>query len=254
ATGTPVYRAQPARPGVFQGRMEEGAIVVTAQRRKDMVMDVPIAMSSIAMEAAEEQLGDLKLYRIPERVDVAAKGLKQVAILNKDAVRGEFIYEYSCDPYDEFHDQMDPANITFATVNDEMHGLGAAMPMGGLTIFEPSSAGDLLIADRDLRDYAVGQDVEITMGQSSMVFSQCAQAAYKDPEDERGKWLEMRTKISNANRHSIAFRMAIGSAGEWDIRSERNKPKLKDGCMVIEYTIPAGKTREYTWKIRRPSV
>ena len=38
-----------------------------------------------------------------------------------------------------------------------------ALPMGAITIFEPSSAGELLVGEQRLRDYAEGQDIEIEL-------------------------------------------------------------------------------------------
>ena len=57
------------------------AIVVTAQRRAAPLMASPVAVAAIAKL---EDLGDLKLYRVPIRVTVAANAQKQVALLVKD--------------------------------------------------------------------------------------------------------------------------------------------------------------------------
>ena len=46
----------------------------------------------MAMVAQQEELGDLKLYRIPEPVTVAAHSQKQVAFLERDRVAADFVY------------------------------------------------------------------------------------------------------------------------------------------------------------------
>lgn len=255
ADGTPVpgYGVVPAPPppaAMFEG----DTIVVTAARRQKSVMDVPLAEAAAAMEAREEQLGDLKLYRVPERVTVAAKGLKQVAFLNKDNVRGEFFYKSRCEPYDWIREESEPFVLMLFTKNDEEHGLGAAMPMGGFTLFEPSTAGDLLVNEQSIRDYAVGQDVELELGDSTNVFGQCAMQSETDPDStaNRGKWLTMRTTISNANSAPIRARLAVGAAGDWETKGTPAKVRVKDGEMVMEVKVPKGTTRDFTWKIRRP--
>jgi hypothetical protein len=96
--------------------MAQDAVVVTGARS--------------AMKAAEEALGDLKLYRVPERVTVAAKGLKQVAFLDQDEVQARMLYRTPCAPWDA-RDEAQAAAMLLVTVNDKAHGLGMALPMGG---------------------------------------------------------------------------------------------------------------------------
>ena len=44
------------------------------------------------MQAQQEELGDLKLYRIPEPVTVAARSQKQVALLRRAGVQVRTLY------------------------------------------------------------------------------------------------------------------------------------------------------------------
>src|SRR3546814_5239102 len=68
-------------------------IVGTAQRRSVYAPPPPPPPPPPAPAMAPpEDLGDLKYYRLPFRVDVSAKGQKQVALLAKDAVPVEQLY------------------------------------------------------------------------------------------------------------------------------------------------------------------
>lgn len=209
-------------------------------------------ISGVSIMAVEEQLGDLKLYRVPERVTVAAKGLKQIAFLKKDRVRGDFLYVTRCNAFAGLSDEPQPAALMFATVNDEKHGLGAAMPAGGFTLFEPGLAGEQLVNEQNIRDYAVGQDVELTLADSTNVFGQCALGQATDPDAKRGQWVQMTARISNANSSAIRTRLIIGPSGAWEIKGGPGKPALKNGEQMFEVRVPAGKIREFSWKIRRP--
>jgi hypothetical protein len=226
-------------------------VVVTASRmRKE-----GFAEADIAVMASEEELGDLKLYRIPERMNVAAKGLKQVAFLNKDKVRGEFLYLARCDPYSQFNrigdvGTMDQTQLLLTMKNEEEKGLGAALPMGGFTLFEPGPAGTQLVAELDMRDYAVGQDVELELGNSSQVFSHCASLSEQTPLKNARKWTKMRAQFSNANNHSVRIRLQLGLPSYYEVRWPRKKTRLKDGTTIVELTIPANSKREYNWKLR----
>ena len=221
--------------------------MVTAQRREAKMMNAPVAL---AVMAQEEQLGDLKLYRIPEPVTVNAKGLKQVAFLDKGAVEGEFLYTLGCDPWDEFDDEPVPTSILFATKNDAKHGLGAALPTGGFTLFEPSRRGELLVGEQFLRDYAVGQDVELDFGESRQVMGDCSLAPDADePDDRNGKWSDMSVLLTNANNHDVTVRLVVGAASEWEVKGLRGL-RVKDGEYVAEITVRSGTERRIVWKLR----
>lgn len=246
AAGSPVGVPPPPHvppPSAPAMAMMDGVIMVTGSRMK------AVEESSIAVTAAEEQLGDLKLYRVPERMTIAAKGLKQVAFLQRDAVKAELIYTGSCSAWD---DATSPAaaEIELTTRNDREHGLGVALPMGGITIFEPSSAGDLLIGEENLRDYAVGQDVEIYLGASNQVFFSCKRLTGSPPNESLRKWSQMQSTVTNANPAPIRIRMDLGGTAEWELRKKRGL-KTKDGQHVLEVTIPANASRNLEWYLRR---
>ena len=217
------------------------AIIVTGARVQSMD-------SAVAMMAAEEELGDLKLYRVPEPVTVSAKGLKQVAFLQKDEVEGELIYEIGCWANRESDEEFRPAERLLATVNDEAHGLGVALPSGGVAVFEPSSRGPLLVGEERLRDYARGQDVEIALGTSSRVQVACTRTTKHDPATKSEKWVRMEAEIANALDQPARLRIGLGTAADWEIRGRGLR--IKDGERVIETTIPANSDRKIRWRVR----
>lgn len=245
AAGSPVpdysggFLPPPPPPMAMAAPMME--VVVTAARgRAEKTADSAVVL------AEEEQLGDLKLYRVPAPVTVAAKSLKQVAFLDREDVKGEFQYRTSCSPWEDNLDPR-PMRMLLLTTNDRKNGLGVALPMGGITLFETSSAGDLLVGEERLRDYAEGQDVEIALGESGNAFSQCRQIAQGSGE---AAWTTMQATLSNANSSPIAVRIELGSPGEWKIRQKLKGQRVKDGNLIVERTVPAGGTINLKWDIR----
>ncbi len=258
ATGSPINYPLPPPPlasVAYAPEMMEGvandAIMVTASRRKSVEAEAP------AVIASEENLGDLKLYRIPVPVTVASKGLKQVAFLNKQDVKGDYLYTASCDPwgseyYDADYDEEAPtvaASMLLTTVNDKEHGLGVALPMGGITIFEPSSYGNQLVGEQQLRDYASGQAIEIELGDSSQVYAACSRTSEAEIGDKPRKFAKMQTVMTNANPGPVKVRLDLGWSSAWEIKGLR-QTLVKDGKYVAEFTIPANGTRTIKWKIR----
>jgi hypothetical protein len=229
--------------------MDDRFIMVTASRRTESLQEVPVAV----VTAEEEDLGDLKLFRVPDRVDVSAKGMKQVAFLNKDAVKARFLYQAGCNPgnlIDPAGDELDAASLLLVTKNDTAMGLGIALPQGAMTLYEPTARGPQLAAQVNLRDYARGQDVELELGESAQVFAICGNLPANGKGSDLSKWAPMRARITNANPHPITLRLQLGWGGEYDIRFPRAQVALKNGFQTVELTVPANATRDFDWKLR----
>ncbi|MEL1250615.1 DUF4139 domain-containing protein [Aurantiacibacter gilvus] len=249
ARGSPVPRnvPPPPPPPPAPGYANEERIVVTAARAgmADMEMNSPMAVM-----AGEEQLGDLKLYRVPVPVDVNAQGLKQVAFLREEGVEGVLMYQGDCTPWTSdtgFH----PARMRLETVNDEDHGLGVALPSGTISVFERSPAGELLIAEENLRDYADGQDVELELGESRQVSLSCRYEGNRLDDTPGERWREMTAELTNANPVPVIVRLNLGNPAQWRLRGVRER--LKDGQRIVEVEVPGNGTRELSWRIRPAS-
>ncbi len=230
---------------------EDASIVVTAMRREAPALMMAVPVSVITAE--EEDLGDLKLFRVPGRVDVSAKGMKQVAFLNKDAVKARLLYQTQCDPTDLIdpeYDEPDAANLLLVTKNEDKKGLGIALPQGVMTLFEPTSRGLQLAGQTTLRDYARGQDIELALGESAQVFGTCGNYTRNGRASNLAKWSPMRAVLTNANPHPVTVRLQLGWGGDYEIRFPGRKPELKNGWQTIEVSVPANSAATYEWKAR----
>lgn len=234
----PMYAPAPA--------MAREMITVTGSRVQALA-DAPAVVT-----ADEENLGDLKLYRVPGRVDVSAKGMKQVAFLNKQAVKARLLYHAGCDPDAWIGASSDPltADLLLVTRNEEQRGLGIALPQGGLTLYEPTADGERLAGSTSLRDYARGQDVELDLAPSTQVFARCAASNEKGAGKGAKQWTAMRASLINANPHPITLRLQLGWAGGFDIRFPGKKVVVKNGYQTVELTVPANAERTFDWRLR----
>jgi hypothetical protein len=158
-------------------------------------------------------------------------------------VEGRLLYRVRCTPGGDPDDAM-PAEMLLATVNDDAHGLGMALPMGGITLFGPSSAGELLVGENRLRDYAEGQDVEIGLGPSHQVFARCTAPASDDPRRR-----SLRLVLTNANRAPARVRVVLGRPGDWQFAGLR-AISVKDGEAIVETTVPGNGQRTLAWTAR----
>ena len=220
------------------------AIVVTGS-------NISRRAASPAMVANEENLGELKLYRVPEPVTVAAKGQKQVAFLDKEGVSGRFVYVQDCEAYNERQDgEMQPARILFATENTEARKLGIALPNGGLTLYEPTGDGDQLVAETRLRDFAKGEEVELALAQSAQVFAGCRAAAGSAVDEGGKRWLTLSAEASNSNPAPVVVRFRLGWSSDWQLSNVRGA-RVKDGQWIVEERVPANSRKRFTWRVRR---
>jgi hypothetical protein len=200
------------------------AIMVTASRQKmARAQMAPVA----AVVAEQEDLGDLKLYRIPEPVSVNAKGQKQVAMIVKPGAAFERLYVANVD---EFGDEDSfPMAILLRSENRKEKGLGLPMPSGQVMVFEDSDYGPLLAGQSSLMDRAVGDDIEMRVGTSSDVRYR------RTLVSQIGDKQKYKVEISNARSEAINVEIEI----PYELRgSHKHIPKV-DGVPTWKATVPA---------------
>jgi hypothetical protein len=168
----------------FEQSYDEDAaseVIVTAQRRDRRGMPPPPMMVAAPAPPPPppppaEDLGDLKFYRIPFRVDVSAKGQKQVALLAKDRVAVEQLYAGILQ-----YGNGAPRSLTMRlrVQNREADGLGLALPAGMATVFESVGGRRLLVGEASIGDKAKDERVDYDIGVSPAV--QFRMVAQNDP-------------------------------------------------------------------------
>ena len=121
--------------GVMDGRLgyADGAAATFAAAATAAAAAAPLI-------AQQEELGDLKLYRIPEPVTVAAHSQKQVALLQRDGVRVGIVYRQRLYPTDAA--EARPAQRFLVTRNRSNEGLGLPLPAGRLMLFSEGARAD----------------------------------------------------------------------------------------------------------------
>jgi len=246
AKGSPLSPARPPPPAPPPAPMaylaEADGIVVTGSR----ISRRGVGEDGRPVLAGEENLGDLKLYRVPGTVDVAAKSMKQIAFLDRDNVKAAFQYRFACSPWEGGDDTASPLTIWLRTKNDKANGLGMALPMGGVTLFEPSSHGDELIAEPTMQEYAEGRDVELQLGQSPNLFGLCT----KNPRQKGNPWIPMYATLTNANPFPVEVRIDLGSPADWNARVKGKGLAVRDGQWSIQQTVKANTSAKIAWEQR----
>lgn len=105
--------------------------------------------------AEREDLGDLKLYRIPIPVTVASNSQKQVALLEQPRARLESFYRWSS-WIENSTDEPTAADRILKLENREKDGLGLPLPAGRFTLFTDRAGEPFLLGEGRMTDRAVG--------------------------------------------------------------------------------------------------
>ncbi|WP_417596251.1 DUF4139 domain-containing protein [Parasphingorhabdus sp.] len=224
----PVYA-----PMIFEG---EGAeITVTATRRSEKMMDMASPVAAVVAE--QQDLGDLKLYRVPERVSVNAKGQKQVAMIVQSGVTYERIFVANAGNYSE---DSAPISYILRSRNDAVNGLGVPLPAGKVAVFENSIVGPLLAGEGALPDRAINNEVEVEVGSSPDVRLSVIQVKRSRHKEN---W---RAVVTNARNHPISFEMEIPS----DISGRPKGIDVIDGIPTWRVTVPANGEAKLSYAIQ----
>ena len=147
------------------------SIVVTGTRLQEVNAPPPPppppppAPTMAKVMAAQERLGDVRLYRIPISVTVAARSQKQVALLDQPSVKVEPVLRLrpTIGQFERGFDRV------LRTRNNATNGLGLALPAGKLELFQTSGGRRLLVGEAQTDDQTIGEKVEYVIGESTQV-------------------------------------------------------------------------------------
>ncbi len=225
----------PPPPAAPETSFDGENIVVTAQRRNEPMLEMAVP---VAMVAVQEDLGDLKLYRIPEPVTVAALGQKQVAMIDRRDVPFERFYRASVDDGDEDSASME---IVLRTKNVTGKNLGLPLPAGAVAVFEAGGGPPLLVGEGNLPDRAIGEDVELAIGKSPDV-----RFTLKAGKEGRPARI---LAITNARPYPVDAEIMI----PYELRGSPKGLVRKDGGWLWRATVPANGTASlrYALKLER---
>lgn len=234
----------------------EDSVVVTAQRKSAMgAVAMPIAAlpQAVAQLVKEEQLGDLKLYRVPERTSVTSRQIKQVRLLDRHAVPVEVLY--GSDIPANVDSGTAPLRKTLRTRNDAAHDLGLPLPSGRVAAFYERGGTPLLVSESPLGDIAVGEELEIDLGDAPDVeVTSAVEHVTWDPttlrrlplipgvSDLRSASVDAvnRIDISNARDAPVSIELRLQLPDGARLVRADHVPTTYNGRPAFRLTLPAG--------------
>ncbi|WP_353229452.1 hypothetical protein [Novosphingobium sp.] len=203
----------------------------------EMAMAAPPPMLMKTMNrgavAQVENLGDLKLYRLPLPTTVAARAQKQVALFAPRNVSLALVHTIALDGLEG--DQ--PAQLMVRTRNRADQGLGLALPAGRVRVLvdHAGSRGPatLVVGAGTVEDRAVNDRVDIALSATPPV--QVRQRATH--RDKTGRTVTV--TVSNANPFAVQFEGTFKQTPAASIRTPSAPLVLQDGHRVWAVRVPA---------------
>jgi hypothetical protein len=224
------------------------------------LMAVPPSPPRIAMQARAEddiivtgtkkaeQLGDLKLYRIPATT-IAARQTKQSRLLDTQAV--PFTQVYLVDIDANGGDDTDNATILLRTKNTLANKLGLPLPSGKVAVFEPGARGAAFVGEVNSRDYANDEEIEWKFGEAFNVTAKHVTTDYVAGAPEfaqlapgllavahKGSTIATVT-FTNANAVPVYAELRLRPDADEHIKAADAPMGMKDGRPIFRLTIPA---------------
>jgi hypothetical protein len=200
---------------------------------------MPVAAPMVAQTVRQEALGDLKLYRVPERTTVAARQSKQVRLLDRDSIPIRTLYVADLEDFGgETHLY---ASKVLRAKNDAAHHLGIPLPAGRVQVFVLRRGERLLEHQSNLRDLAMDEELEMSMGPSADV-----EVAATQSGDSH------RVDISNARTVPIQFELRLRLPDGARITESDRKLESMNGRPVFRLSVPPGAIATVGYRTQGP--
>ena len=236
----------PTMAAMAKGDIQD-SVVVTGSRR-----------------AEQEDLGDLKLYRVPDRTTIASRQSKQVRLLDQAAIPIARIYE--SDFGASYDIDSEPMTAILRTRNDKKNNLGLPLPSGRVQIFETvgkgSSAQRLLAAETRLRDLTIDEEVELELaGGPDIQVSQTLETVevsktrpslpFVRGVNRRDRIFDevSRIEVTNARAHAIQVELRLDVPDHVELTKADQTVGQKNGRPIFILTVPANGSATVRYQI-----
>ena len=214
---------------------KDGMIFVTAQRVSSPMVMSPSPISVVAAPPPPpEQLGDLKLYTVPQRTTVAAMQLKQTRLIDQTGVPVEFYYAATVNGLSYGSDGQTAAMRMVRTHNDKAHQLGLPLPAGSI-LFEQNQFGrTMLVGEPALADTAEDEKIELPLGIASDL-TITRRTLRRDAKSH-----DAEVTISNAGAADVVFELKVPVEGGQKLTSADHPSERRNGQPLFVLKVPAG--------------
>lgn len=223
-------------------------------KRGNATMDMEMAAAPAA--PAEEQFSQYHVYTVPQQVNLAPAGTKQLSLFSspKIQVRQELSSRYHSGPSPRNGKIKQRVDSTLHFVNNKANGLGRPMPGGLVRVFMPTKDGSQILAgEANMPHRGVGGNVKLALGRSFDVTVERVQTAFK----RLGKTsyqVDWAINIKNGRETQQELRLEDSFPGQWKVLKASHKlTRLNQGTLQCKLMVPPtrdGKPMTVTYTVQ----
>lgn len=227
---------------------QDGSIVVTGMRRSQPVMEMASPISVMgAPPPPPEQLGDLKLYRVPQRTTVAAMQMKQTRMVEQKGVPFERVLKLqhylSRYPWEGLSNPV----AVLRTHNDKEHELGLPLPSGAFLVEQEQFGRPMIVGEPSLSDTAENEKIELSLGLAHDVSVQrkvVIRTAGKEPVSD-----EVVT-IANAAPAEVTLELIFMANGAEKVTDASHPIVKEDGRQLVRLKLAPNSTTTLRYSVK----
>jgi hypothetical protein len=135
-----------------------------------------------------------------------------------------------------------PAERFLVTRNRVREGLGVPLPAGGVQLFAAARGRPVLLGEGTLDDRAVGDDVEIGLGEAPGVMSRIEETGFGDD------WTGYELTVTNDRPEAVRYEAEFESDDDLRLRP-RARLGERDGRPLWRVTVPANGTARLSFRL-----
>lgn len=200
-----------------------------------------VVTGSRIMKAEREDLGDLKLYRIPIPVSVTSRSQKQVAMIEQPEAKFRTLFRWR-NGFRTTESGPQPAERLLIFDNKKADGLGLPLPSGSFTLYGDYDGRPFLIGEGTMTDRAVGEKVEVPISNAPGV------RVAQQLTERQDKTYEIELTVTNDQPFAVPFEAIFPDNG----KPSGGALKKRDGEWVWSTTIPANGSKTLRFRYRNP--
>ena len=228
--------------------LEAESIIVTGSRRSGFISaPAPVMAPPPPPPPPPEQLGDLKLYRVPQRTTIAAMQMKQTRLIEQQKVPVDRVYTFLTSAIPSvFNDGRQAATVVLRTRNDKAHNLGLPLPAGEFIVQQDHAGRTMLVGQPGLKDTAEDEKVELVLGAAPDV-TVTQKTLARELIRKGATRYEQQVEVANASPFSVNFELRLTRWGTQKIVATSAAREDDNGLPVLKIAVPANDVVRFTF-------
>ncbi len=216
-----------------------GDIAQPRQQQYSLDTQAPAMLmaKSAARENAPSNIGDLKLYKLPNRATLQPHQQTQIPLLQAEQVAAitRYRHQFYVNPYLDNHELKTSPSTYISIENKKDNKLGISLPQGQARVYTPDENNELqFIGASQLRQSNEGDKIELTTGKAFDISIKQRQTNYEKTFD--GALVGMQLIISNHSSTEKTLDLSASFNNNWEIISS-TYPANKKSSANVEWNI-----------------